>query len=42
MFGTSPSVSPLMKPSGSLVYDSAEKAELLSPYIDGKQSRSGV
>ena len=31
-----------MKPTGSLVYDCAGYAELLSHYLDGKQSRSGV
>ena len=31
-----------MKPTGSLVYDSAGKAELLCHYFDGKQSKSGV
>ena len=42
VFGTSTSVPNMMKPTGSLVYDSAGKAELLSPYFVGKQSMSGV
>ena len=42
VFGTSPSVPPLTMLTGSLLYDSAENAELLSYYFDGMQSRSGA
>ena len=42
MFGLSSSLHPLVGGGGGLVCESVGKADLLSDYFDGKQSRESV